>query len=145
MAHVSDILAAKDSVILSIRPDASALDAAMLMNEHKVGALIVVQSDRMVGIISERDLLRRVIAQRHDPAGTLVRDVMTTNVICCEQTDDVEAVREIMREKRIRHIPVMDGVQKPLGMISIGDLNAWQIHGHEKTIHYLHEYIHGAA
>ena len=145
MAAIQDILKKKEAHLFTIHPEASALDAATLMNDQHVGALIVVDQDRMVGIVSERDLLRRVIAQRLEPAGTTVKQIMTEDVICGLVDDQVDEVRQVMSEKRIRHLPVVDEQGKPVGMISIGDLNAWQLDGHAQTIHYLHQYIHGAA
>lgn len=145
MARIRDLLAEKDSQLHAIARDDTVLQAAVLMNEQRVGALIVCEGDRMVGIITERDLLRRVIAAERMPASTRVEMVMTRDVICGVMEDQLDEVRQIMRERRIRHLPVVDDHGQPLGMISIGDLNAWQLDGQARTIHHLHEYIHGVA
>lgn len=145
MARIRDLFAQKDARLLAIPQTDSVLQAALLMNEERVGALIVCDQTHMVGILTERDLLRRVMAAQRDPAATSVASVMTRDVICGEMQDDLDDVREIMRERRIRHMPIVDEHGQPLGMISIGDLNAWQLDGQARTIHHLHEYIHGVA
>jgi CBS domain-containing protein len=143
MATVRDILGAKGPHVLSVGPDASVLDAALLMNEHKVGSLLVMAGGRLVGIITERDMLLRVVAKRRDPADTPVCDVMTAEVACCRPDSELDEVRSVMKNRRIRHLPVLDGNDELLGLVSIGDLNAYLTHDQEVTIHILHEYIHG--
>jgi len=143
MATIRDILNHKGNQIHTISPRATALDAAMLMNEHKIGALLVLDNDQLVGIITERDVLRKVVAQRQDPAHTGVKDIMTSKVICCHDKTPIEEVRGIFMSQRIRHLPVVDEQGQVAGMVSIGDLNAWQLDGQEQTIHYLQEYLYG--
>jgi CBS domain-containing protein len=145
MAAVRDILAGKGSHVLSIGPDATVLDAALLMNEHKVGSLLVKSAGRLVGIITERDLLQRVMAQRRDQAEAVVADVMTAELACCRPETTVDEARAVMKNRRIRHLPVLDDDDRLLGLVSIGDLNAHLSHDQEVTIHVLHEYIHGRA
>jgi CBS domain-containing protein len=143
MAKVSEILAEKGSHILSIGIDATVLDAALLMNEHQVGALVVIDAGQVVGIFSERDVLRRIVAERRDPATTTIQSVMTADVVCGTPETPIEEARSVMKRRRIRHLPVVDETHGVLGMISIGDLNAWHLDGQEKTIHYLQEYLYG--
>ena len=143
MATVKDILAVKGSHVLSIGPDATVLDAAVLMNEHKVGSLVVMSGGQLIGIISERDILTRVVVPRLDPGQALVRDVMTVEVVCCQPYTQLEEARGVLKNRRIRHLPVVDAANELLGLISIGDLNAYDAHDHEFTIHILQEYIHG--
>jgi CBS domain-containing protein len=143
MATVRDILAVKGSHVLSIGPEATVLDAAVLMNEHKVGSLVVMVAGQVIGIISERDILVRVVVPRLDPGQTLVRDMMTTEVVCCQPHTKLEEARGVLKNRRIRHLPVVDDTKQLCGMISIGDLNAHEAHDHEFTIHILEEYIHG--
>jgi CBS domain-containing protein len=95
------------------------------------------------GIFSERDVLRRVVAERRDPAAVRVREVMTQEVICCRPDTDVNEARSVFRNRRIRHLPVVDREEKLLGLVSIGDLNAFDAVVQESTIHLLHEYIYG--
>ena len=142
MPTVRDILISKGSQVASIGPMASALDAAVQMNEHKIGSLVVMDEGMLVGIITERDLLQRIMAQCRDPADTLVRDVMTTEVVCCRTYTPLDEARGVMKNRRIRHLPVVDEERHLLGLISIGDLNAYQTHDQEMTIHLLEAYIH---
>jgi CBS domain-containing protein len=143
MATVKDILAIKGSLVHSVHPDTSVLDAALLMNENKIGALLVMDSDRIVGMFTERDILRRIVAEERPPARTLVGEVMTEEVACCTCQTMLEEARSAMKNRRIRHLPVVDDERRLLGLISIGDLNAYAAHDHEVTIHILEEYIHG--
>jgi CBS domain-containing protein len=143
MATVRDILAVKGPHVQSIGPDATVLDAALLMNEHKIGSLLVMDAGRLVGIITERDLLLRIVAKRRDPADTKVSDTMTAEVACCRPDTALDEARGVMKNRRIRHLPVLDGDGQLLGLVSIGDLNAHLSHDQEVTIHILHEYIQG--
>jgi CBS domain-containing protein len=143
MATVRDILAVKGPHVLSIGPEATVLDSAMLMNEHKVGSLVVMSGGNVIGIITERDILQRVVVPRLDPGVTLVQDVMTTELVCCQSHTSLEEARGVLKNRRIRHLPVVDESKRLVGMISIGDLNAHEAHDHEFTIHVLQEYIYG--
>lgn len=145
MSTIRDILAVKGPHILSIGAEAMVLDAALLMNEHKVGSLLVMSGGRLVGIITERDLLARVVSQRLDPAAVPVHAVMTTEVACCRPNTTVDEARGVMKNRRIRHLPVLDDADRLLGVVSIGDLNAHMSRDQEVTIHILHEYIYGRA
>lgn len=143
MPTVKDILAIKGTQVLSIGSDASVLDAALRMNERKLGSLLVQDGEQLVGIITERDILQRLVAQRRDPSQTPVREVMTTELVCCQARTTIAEARGVMKNRRIRHLPVLDDNKRVCGMISIGDLNAYETHDHEVTIHILEEYIHG--
>lgn len=143
MATVRDLLAAKKVQLMAVGPEASVLDAALLMNEHKVGSLLVMDGGRLRGIITERDILQRVVAQRRDPSATRVHEVMTADVICCRLNTNIEEARVCMKERRVRHLPVLDDAEQLCGMVSIGDLNAHEAHSKDMTIHLLHEYIYG--
>jgi CBS domain-containing protein len=143
MATVKDILHHKGKHVLSIGPEASVYDAACLMNEHKVGSVLVCDEGRLAGIFTERDVLQRVVAQRRDPVATRVRDVMTEQVACCQLHTSLDEARGVMKNRRIRHLPVVDDNGQILGLISIGDLNAHDNHHQEMTIHFLHQYIYG--
>ncbi|QNN23132.1 CBS domain-containing protein [Planctomycetales bacterium ZRK34] len=144
MTTVQEILASKQqNAVTTIDRNVSVLEATQLMNRHKIGALIVEENDRVVGIFTERDVLRRVVAEQHDPATTKVGDVMTDKVVCVTADTSVDDVRQIMKSRRIRHLPVVNGDQSVLAMLSIGDLNAHAIRDGEVTIQYMHEYIYG--
>jgi CBS domain-containing protein len=143
MPTIKDILSEKGSSVLSTGRDSTVLQAAELMNEHRVGSVLVVEGERIEGIFTERDVLRRVVGARLDPAATRVKDVMTKELACGCPDTSVEEARAFMRNKKIRHLPVIDADNKLHGLISIGDLNAYQLDGQEKTIHYLHQYLYG--
>lgn len=143
MATVRDILTKKGSQVWSIGGDTSVLQAAQFMTAHKVGALLVLDADRIVGMFSERDILQRVVAEGRDPTQTAIADVMTTEVACCTPETSLEEARGAMKNRRIRHLPVVDGDEKLLGVISIGDLNAFQVADQEQTIFMLNEYLYG--
>lgn len=141
MAQVRELLAKKSGEVITITPDASVLDAAIRMNAHKIGALVVLDGETVVGIITERDILQRLVAAQHDPASTQVRQVMTADVICIEPTMDIDEARQIVMTQRIRHLPVIGRDGQLMGIVSIGDLNAWDLDGARVTIRYLHEYL----
>jgi len=143
MATVRDILAKKGSQVWSLGGETSVLQAAQFMTEHKIGALLVLDGAHIAGMFSERDILRRVVAEGRDPAQILVADVMTTEVACCTPETSLEEARGAMKNRRIRHLPVVDGNEKLLGVISIGDLNAFQVADQEQTIFLLNEYLYG--
>ncbi|MFA9479592.1 CBS domain-containing protein [Phycisphaerales bacterium AB-hyl4] len=143
MPTAREVLKNKGSHVFSIGPQATAHEAALLMNEHKIGCLVVLDGGCIVGIFTERDMLRRVVARRLDPADALVGDVMTREVVCCQPDATLDDARSVIMHRRIRHLPVVDDRGRLNGLISIGDLNAWQITGQEIEIQYLHEYIHG--
>jgi len=145
MATVKDILSIKGTQVLTIGPGASVFEAALLMNEHKVGSLLVLEEGRLAGIITERDILQRVVAQRRDPGDIPVQDVMTTELVCGQPHTSIDEARGVMKNRRTRHMPIVDESERLLGMISIGDLNAHDSHAKEMTIHLLHQYIYGQA
>src|SRR5580692_4828776 len=100
MALVQDILQRKGSHVWTIGPEATVLQAALLMNEHKIGALVVLDQGRITGMFTERDVLHRVVAQEREPSRTSVADVMTTEVACCGPDTGVEEARSAMRDRR---------------------------------------------
>jgi len=128
-------------VIVTIPGDASALEAARRMNEHRIGALVVVDgAGDLAGIVTERDILVRLVAGERDPGSTRVREVMTPEVVTCRCDQMLNDVRETMRRRRIRHVPVTDGCEL-VGMVSIGDLNAAANVSLSETIQSLEAYI----
>lgn len=145
MSAVQDILKVKGSHVYSVGSDTTVADAAIVMNNHHIGALVIIDDDRVCGIFTERDVLRRVVAVRRDPDQVTVAEVMTCDVACCRADTKVAEARSVFKNRRIRHLPVVEDNQKIIGMISIGDLNARQAHEQESTIHYLHEYLYGVA
>jgi CBS domain-containing protein len=143
MTTVNDILAGKGRHLNTISAQASVLDAAILMNEHKIGSLLVLDNGRLIGILTERDILVGVVAEQREPSATNVGEVMTRDVVCCRLHTDMEEARSVMKHRRIRHLPVLNSEDEVVGLISIGDLNAYQADSQERTIYLLQEYIHG--
>ncbi|HXG45665.1 MAG TPA: CBS domain-containing protein [Gemmatimonadales bacterium] len=140
MATLRDLLARKGSRVISIRPDATVLEAALLMNESGIGGLVVLDGGTLAGVVTERDMMRRVIAQRRDPATTEVRAVMTSPVVTCAPGTTVEEAAAVMTNRRIRHLPVQEG-GRLVGLITIGDLLAFQVAEQQATIQYMSSYI----
>ncbi len=145
MPTVLDVILAKGDVIHSINPTESVINAVHRMNQFKIGCLIVMQQDQVMGIFTERDVLRRVIGEGRSVQDVTVGDVMTTEVVCCGPHTDLDDVSAIMKTRRVRHVPVCDGNGKLHGVVSIGDVNAFHSSNQEQTIHFLNEYIYGRA
>ena len=144
MPTVSDVLVSKSASRLhTIAPAASVLDAVAKMNELTIGSLIVMEDGQVLGIFTERDVLRRVVGEMKRPSTTTISEVMTRDVVCIEPDADLDDCSELMKNRRIRHLPVCDGDGRLKGMISIGDLNAYHASHREATLHYLNEYIYG--
>lgn len=143
MASVRELLARKGSSVQVVPPLATVLEATQKMNREKIGAVVVRDGAHVVGIFTERDVLRRVVAAELPPRDTHVADVMTTDVVCAALETDLEEVKSVMMNRRIRHLPVCDDDGQVVGMVSIGDVNAWEAAGAESTIGFLSDYIQG--
>ncbi len=140
MATAEHLLAVKGGSIASLGPAASVLDAAQLMNDRHIGSVLVIDDDRLVGIFTERDVLRRIVAERRDPSSTPLAEVMTSPVACGAPHTTLNELRTVMRRRKIRHIPIVKW-RRALGMISIGDLNQAEHDVQEQTISYLEQYM----
>lgn len=140
MTSAAEILQAKGSEIVSIDPQASVYDALALMNQRNIGALLVLQQGRLVGVISERDYARKIALQGRSSKTTAVLDIMTSDYIAVTPNTPVEECMGIMTEKRVRHLPVIDGRQL-LGIVSIGDVVKAMIDDRDFTIAQLEQYI----
>jgi CBS domain-containing protein len=141
MATVRDLLATKGTAVVSIAPSATVLDAAQLMNECGIGGVLVMDDEQqLVGIFTERDILRRVVAADRAPSSTRVSDVLTTAVVTCQPETTVEECGAIMTSRRIRHLPVVDerGVR---GIVTSGDVLAFRVSDQESTIQYMNSYM----
>ena len=143
MANISQIFAVKGSHLHRVVKQASVLEAARLMNEHHIGALVVTDRTRVEGIFTERDVLRRVVADARDPQTTCVGEVMSRDVVCCTPETTLVEARSVFKNQRIRHLPVVDSRRELVGMVSIGDLNAFEADAKELTIYSLQEYLYG--
>lgn len=143
MPKVRDILARKGHAIVSVAPTATVRAAAALMNERGVGGLLVVDEHKqLLGVFTERDILRRVVVTGLDPETTLVADVQTTDVVTCLPDTGLDECSVIMTKRRIRHLPVADA-DTVYGVITIGDVLAFRISEQESTIQYLNGYMFG--
>jgi len=142
MGQVSDILRAKGSQVFSIRSDASVYEAVKEMVGHNVGSLLVLDSDGVKGIITERDYLREIVLHGRTSKTTQVKEIMTTEVVVVEPARLLEECMAIMSEKRIRHLPVVNE-GSVIGLVSIGDLVKQIADDREVEIRYLTEYITG--
>jgi len=143
MPTVQDVLAVKGTMVHTIDPSVTVLEATQKMNQHKLGALLVMDEGKVAGMFTERDVLRRVVAEQREPSTCTVGEVMTKEVICCQPVDDLEEVSAVMQQKRVRHVPVCDPLGRIMGMISIGDVNAYHATNQEAHINFLSEYIYG--
>jgi CBS domain-containing protein len=132
----------KHKELISIAPDKPVFDALVILAEHKIGALAIMQGDKLVGIFSERDYAREIVLQGRSSKTTQIQEVMTSKVITGKPSDLVDASMSLLSEKRIRHLPVVDG-DKVLGMLSIGDLVKETITYQQNLIKQLENYIRG--
>ena len=140
MKKVRDILEIKGREVWSIGPSESVFDALKLMAEKGIGALVVLEAGKVVGIISERDYARKVILQGRSSPTTLVSEIMTARVAYAQLQQNIDECMAIMTERRIRHLPVMqDGLL--IGVISIGDLVKSIIAEQRFIIEQLERYI----
>ena len=137
---VSDILRKKPGSIYSVTGNISVFDALFLMGEKNIGALIVIEDEKLIGIISERDYARKIILKGRTSHETAVSEIMTRKVITVSSSDDLDQCMELMSVKDIRHLPVVDN-SVVVGMISIGDVVKAVIEGQKETIEHLKNYI----
>ena len=142
MKLVKQLLDMKGHDILSISPDASVLDAIKVMGEKAVGALVVLQDGALAGVVTERDYARKVILKGRSSKSTLVSEIMTAKVITTTGDNSVEECMNMMSDRRIRHLPVVDG-ETVVGIISIGDLVKAVIADQKAEIEHLEHYISG--
>ncbi len=141
MATAEQLIALKGGSVAALGPEATVLEAAALMNERGIGSVVVIDDKkRLAGIFTERDVLRRVVAEQRDPATTKLADVMTSPVACAAPHTTLDEIRNVMRQRRIRHLPVADR-KRVVGMVSIGDLNKAEHDVQVQTIHYLEQYM----
>ena len=139
---IVSILNNKDNHIWSIGPEETVYDAIALMADKRIGALLVVTENRLIGIITERDYARKVILHGRSSRDTQVREIMTRSLITVTPDHTVDECMRLVTEHRIRHLPVLDD-DKLVGLISIGDLVNSIIEAQAQTINHLHAYITG--
>lgn len=141
MKPVSELLRQGQTTLRTVESGVSVFDALKRLSEYEIGALVVMDGGNMVGVMSERDYTRKVALQGRSSKETLVAEIMTADVFKVGPATRTRDCMALMREKRIRHLPVVDG-ERVIGMISIRDLMADMINDHEMTIAQLENYIH---
>jgi len=139
---IRDILRRKGHDVWSVSPSTLVYDAIAMMADKHVGALLVMNEDKLVGIVSERDYARRVILLGRSSKEAQVRDIMTNPVLSAGPHDAVEACLKLMTEHRFRHLPIVEG-ETVVGVVSLGDLVAWIVSAQEEFIDQLENYIRG--
>jgi CBS domain-containing protein len=144
MSTVRDIIRAKGGEIWSVKPEMSVYDAMTMMAEKNVGALLVMQAEKVVGIASERDFVRKVDLKQRAPRDTAIKDIMTSDVISIQANEQLEECMERMIEKNIRHLPVYDG-DNLLGLISVRDVLKEVVEVQRSLIAQLERYITGGG
>jgi CBS domain-containing protein len=140
MPSISQVLAGKGSQVWSISPDATVYAGLTLMADKNIGALLILENDRPVGIMSERDYARKIILEGRSSRDTKIRSIMTTRLAWVNPNDSVEHAMTVMTREHIRHLPVMEG-DSVLGLVSIGDLVKAMIDQQQFTIEQLERYI----
>ena len=141
---ISAVLKGKTKDIWTVTPEATVFEAIQLMADKNVGALLVTENDRLIGVISERDYTRKVMLKGKTSKETKVRDICTVTPFVITPNDSVEDAIRSMSNHRVRHLPVMDGAAL-VGIVSIGDLVNWIITAQGAAIRQLESYIHGHA
>ena len=134
------LLAHKGRRVQSISAGQKVIEAVTLMNDLRIGALVVLDRSRLIGIFTERDVLMRVVAQRRDPDSTAVADVMTQPVFTLPPSATVETAMRLMLDKKCRHLPIVEG-EELLGLISLRDLSNWAVREKQQELEELSGYM----
>ena len=144
MATVRDMIRRKGTEVFTIAPEATVLDALNIMAEHNIGALLVMSEGEMVGIVSERDCVRKVDLMGKNANETRIKDIMTSNVITMEASHPLEECMSLMIEKNFRHMPVCEG-KELLGILSVRDVLKEVIEVQQMMLSELERYITGGG
>lgn len=145
MPTVTDILSRKGEIVHAVSPNVSVLEAVHKMNQNHIGALVVMEDGAVVGMFTERDVLK-MVGLEQSPKDTKVAEVMSRSVLYCSPQTSIDEAGEMMLQKRIRHLPVCcDQSGRLHGLVSIGDINAYNVQHQEQTIQGLNDYIYGRA
>ena len=142
MKNVADLLKAKRARMVSVKPEDTVLEAIKVMAREDIGAAIVMEGERLAGILSERDYARKVILKGRSSETTTVQEIMTANVVCVSPRTKSRDCMALMTEKNIRHLPVVDN-GRVVGMVSVRDIVADIIADQDFTISQLEHYISG--
>jgi CBS domain-containing protein len=138
---VAQVLGRKPQRVLAVAPDATVFEALTMLAEHDVGALVVLDGERLAGIFSERDYARQVALQGKTSRDTRVREIMTAKVVCVRPDQSVDDCMALMTARHIRHLPVLDH-KKVIGVVSIGDVVKELLTEQQLMIEQLEQYIH---
>jgi CBS domain-containing protein len=139
---IREVLQHKGTSVWTVTPEATVFEAIKMMAEKNVGALLVTRGEKLVGIISERDYTRKVALRGKSSKETAVREILSGRVLVVSPAHTVEECMRLMTERRVRHLPVLEG-ERIAGLVSIGDLVNWIISAQTSTIHQLETYITG--
>ena len=139
---INEILNHKGAAIWRISPEATVFEAIQMMADKNIGALLVTDQGKLVGILSERDYTRKIALKGKSSKQTAVKEILSGNVVRASPSHTVEECMRLMTTHRVRHLPVLEG-DKIVGVISIGDLVNWIISAQTTTIHQLQTYISG--
>lgn len=140
MSRVSDVLRGKGSEVSTISPDAPVSELLAMLAEHNIGAVVVVAGDAVVGIVSERDVVRGMYRESGGLLTSSVSDIMSSTVVTCGPDDEVASLEHTMTERRFRHVPVLSR-DKLAGIVSIGDVVKFRISELEDERAHLHSYL----
>ena len=144
MATVRDMIRKKGREVFTIAPEATILDALRMMADHNIGALLVTSGDEVVGIVSERDCIRKVELKGKNVNDTKVREIMTSDVITVDCSQPLEECMSLMIDKNIRHLPVYDG-NELMGLVSVRDVLREVIEVQQMMLSQLERYITGGG
>ncbi len=139
---ISELLGHKGATVWSIAPEATVFDAIQMMADKNIGALLVTDQGKLVGIISERDYTRKIALKGKSSRQTAVKEILSERVVHVAPSHTIEECMRLMTDHRVRHLPVLEG-DRILGVVSIGDLVNWIISAQSTTIHQLQTYITG--
>ncbi|HRF72435.1 MAG TPA: CBS domain-containing protein [Accumulibacter sp.] len=145
MKTIRQILDSKSGPLVTVSPDDAVFKALQVMAEHNVGAVLVVDGDQLLGIFSERDYARKMILFGKSSKETPIREIMTDKVLCVTPDRTVDECMALMTDRHFRHLPVLDGDRRILGVVSIGDVVKETISAQQFLIDELGKYISGSA
>ena len=140
MSQVRHLLESKNPDVVSIAPDAPVIDALRMMADAGVGAVLVMEGKKLVGILSERDYARKVVLLGRTSSDTPVSEIMSHQVVCGRLLDTVDQCMQVMTDKRIRHLPILEH-KEVVGIVSIGDLVKAVIDQQQVELRHLQDYI----
>ena len=140
MINVRDILKEKGDQVFSVTPDTSVYESLEKMSSRNIGSILVIEDEKLLGIFTERDYLKKVVLFGRSSKTTTVKEIMTTDLVCVSPADSVNSTMAIMTKMRCRHLPVIDE-GKLVGLVSMGDVVKKKISDMDATIKYLNDYI----